>query len=66
MTMTMTTMARDGQWHEGILDDGDDDGDGQDENDTTTMMATAHQAGYYALFILNWKNTWRRRNGRRQ
>ena len=28
--------------------DGDDYGDGRDDNDTTTTMATAHQAGYYA------------------
>jgi len=34
---------------------GDDDGDGPDNNDPTTTMATAHQAGYYAHFILNWK-----------
>ena len=29
-------------------------------------MATAHQAGYYAHLILNWKNMWQRRIGRRQ
>ena len=32
--------------------DGDDYGDGRDDNDTTTTMATAHQAGYYAHLIL--------------
>ena len=35
--------------------DADDDGDGRDDNDVATTMATAHQAGYYAHFILNWK-----------
>jgi hypothetical protein len=39
----------------GYNDNGDDDGDGRDDNDATTTMATAHQAGYYALLILNWK-----------
>jgi len=39
----------------GYNDDGDDDGDGRDDNDAATTMATAHQAGYYAHFILNWK-----------
>jgi hypothetical protein len=38
----------------------------RDDNDATTTMATAHQAGYYAHLILNWKNMWQRRNGRRQ
>jgi len=36
-------------------DDGDDDGDGRDDNDASTTMAMAHQVGYYAHFILNWK-----------
>jgi len=44
----------------GYDNDGDDDGDGPDDNDPTTTMTTAHQAGYYAHFILNWKNMWRR------
>jgi len=48
----------------GYNNDGDDDGDGRDDNDPTTTMAMAHQAGFYAHFILNWKNMWRRRNGR--
>ena len=39
----------------GYNDDGDDDGDGQEDNDAMTTMATADQAGYYAHFILNWK-----------
>jgi hypothetical protein len=39
----------------GYDNDGDDNGDGRDDNDATTMMATAHQAGYYATYILNWK-----------
>jgi hypothetical protein len=37
-----------------------------DNNDATTTMAKAHQAGYYAHLILNWKNMWQRRIGRRQ
>ena len=47
----------------GYDDDGDDYGDGRDDNDATTTMAMAHQAGYYAHLILNWKNMWQRRNG---
>jgi hypothetical protein len=39
----------------GYKDYGDDDGDGRDDNDATTTMATAHQARYYAHLILNWK-----------
>ena len=39
----------------GYDDDGDDDGDGQDDNYTTTTMATAQQVRYYAHLILNWK-----------
>jgi hypothetical protein len=39
----------------GYDDDVDDDGDGRDNNDATKVMATVHQAGYYAHFILNWK-----------
>ena len=39
----------------GCDDDGDDDGDGQDDNYTTTTMATAQQVRYYAHLILNWK-----------
>ena len=50
----------------GYGDDGNDDGNGQDNNNATMTMATAHQAGNYAHFILTWKNMWRRRNGRRQ
>ena len=50
----------------GYDDDGDDDGDGRDDNDATTTMATAHQVGYYAHLILNWKNMWQWRNRRRQ
>ncbi len=36
----------------GYDNDGDDYGDGREDNDTTTTMATAHQAGYYAHLIL--------------
>jgi len=50
----------------GYDNDGDDDGDGRDDNDATTTMAKAHQAGCYAHLILNWKNMWQRRNGQRQ
>ena len=39
-------------------------GDGLDNNVAMTTMATAHQAGYYAHLILNWKNMWQRRNWR--
>ena len=39
----------------GYNNDGDDDGDGRDDNDAATTMATAHQARYYAHFIPNWK-----------
>ena len=39
----------------GYNDDADDDGDGRDDNDVVTTMATVHQAGFYAHFILNWK-----------
>ena len=39
----------------GYDNDDDDDGDGRDDNVATTTMATAHQARYYAHFILNWK-----------
>ena len=48
----------------GYDNDGDDDGDVRDDNDATRTMATAHQAGYYAHLIRNWKNMWQRRNGR--
>jgi hypothetical protein len=37
----------------GYDNDGYDDGDGRDDNEPTKTMATAHQAGYYAHFILN-------------
>jgi hypothetical protein len=77
LRMTTTTMDHDGDSDgngdgtmgsvaTGYDNDGDDDGDVRDDNDATTTMATAHQAGYYAHLILNWKNMWQRRNGRRQ
>ncbi len=50
----------------GYEDNGDDDGDGRDDNDMKTTMASAHQVGYYAHLILNWKNMWQQRNGRGQ
>ena len=50
----------------GYDNDGDDDGDGRDDNDATITMAMAHQAGYYAHLILNWKNMRQRCNGRGQ
>ena len=38
----------------------------KDDTKMAITMATAHQAGYYAHLILNWKNMWQRRIGRRQ
>jgi hypothetical protein len=63
MTITMMTMATTTatatamatvRWAAAQWDTTNDDGNGRDDNDVMTTMATVHQTGYYAHFIHNW------------